>query len=136
MQPNISILSASWDGLDVKYVNLGIPSIQGGCLNIGVAIHPIKAYFDEDWLNGAYMNHMKEYLLFTICPFHFEQLIDKTKLCTTTNIHQVKIIDPSILHMANLLLTEIEYPKPLSKQFASSIASVIVIRCLLCVEYP
>jgi hypothetical protein len=127
-------LNASWDGLDAKYINLGIPPLKEGCLTIGVAIYPIKAHFDDNWLSGAYINHIREYLLLTICPSRFERLINETKLCTITDIQQVKVIDPSILHMAHLLLTEIEYPKPLSQQFASSIAGVIVTHCLRCLE--
>ncbi|BAZ16018.1 hypothetical protein NIES4071_78910 [Calothrix sp. NIES-4071] len=96
-------------------------------LIIGVAIYP-----DFDWLSGAYIKPSLEYLLFTLSPYRFEQFIDQTKLCVNKAfIHQVKIIDPSMLYMASLLRTEIEYPKPLSQQFASSLTAVILTHCLL-----
>jgi hypothetical protein len=125
MNSNISILNASWDGLDVKYVNLGIPRIQESLI-IGVAIYP-----EFDCLSGAYINHMQEYLLFTFSPYRFKELLDSTNFRQSKFPYQTKIINPSILYMANLLLTEIESPKALSEQFACSIATVIITHCFV-----
>ncbi|GJD20091.1 hypothetical protein RIVM261_050470 [Rivularia sp. IAM M-261] len=131
MHSKTSILNASWDGLDIKYVNAGIPLIEGDSLIVGVVIlNNTLEQFDA--IHGACINHMKEYLLFTLSSFRFEQITDQTIICLNqAYIHQTKITDPSMLHMANLLITEIQRQNPLSKQFIYSIVTVLITNCFL-----
>ncbi|RUT08327.1 hypothetical protein DSM106972_014950 [Dulcicalothrix desertica PCC 7102] len=131
MHSKTSILNASWDGLDIKYVNTGIPLMEGDSLIVGVVIldNTLEQF---DAIHGACIKHMKEYLLFTLSPLRFEQMLDQTIICLNqAYMHQLKITDPSMLHMANLLITEIQYPNPLSQQFIYSIVTVLITNCFL-----
>lgn len=129
MHSQTFILNASWDGLDIKYVNAGIPLMDGDSLIMGVVIldNTLEPF---DSMKGACINHMKEYLLFTLSPFRFEQMLDRTVACLNqAYIHQLQITDPSMLHMANLLITEIQYPNLLTQQFVDSITTVLITNC-------
>ncbi|OKH55517.1 hypothetical protein NIES2101_03780 [Calothrix sp. HK-06] len=131
MHSKTFILNASWDGLDIKYLNAGIPLMDGDSLIVGVVIldNTLEQF---DGIHGACINHMKEYLLFTLSRFRFEQMTDQIITCLNQSyIHQTKITDPSILHMANLLITEIQYPNLLSQQFVYSIVTVLITNCFL-----
>jgi hypothetical protein len=129
MQSEISVIEASWDGLNIKYVHSGerLNSLENKSLIMRIAI------LNQE-LNSVYPeqeNSLPECLQITISPLLFEKIVDQQVFSANkVSFHQAEITDASLLHLAYLLCDEIETPKLLNKHFVSPLVTILITHCL------
>lgn len=128
MLSEISILEASWDGLNIKYVysEKDLPSVEneGLIMRVVVLNQELNFVVCEDI-------PLLEYLQITLSSLLFEQIVDqKITFAHPATVYQAKIHDISLLHLVYLLCDEMENPKLLNQHFVSPIVTILLTHCL------
>jgi hypothetical protein len=126
MHPNFSILEGFWDGLHIKYVHSEKANASGTlkALTIYVAI---AQNFPDDWFNYI---PKTDYLLINLTPSLSKQLFGQViSVSHPPFLYQVEIKNPSILHLGQLLHSEMEAPQILSQEFVFAIVTTMIRYC-------
>lgn len=125
MHSNFLIIEGFWDGLDVKYVH------SGNAAKKAVTIYVANAESCEvNWLSYIPKKRLRDYLLISFTPFLLTQLFNhKIPVSDSPFIYQLEITNPSILHLAHLLQSEIQTPKTFSQEFVFAIVTAMIRYC-------
>jgi hypothetical protein len=125
MHPNFFILEGCWDGLDIKYVHSENP-IEEALVMYVANTETLEA----DWLNYIPKKLLVNYLLISFTPFSLTRFFDQeVSVSLSPFIYQIEITNPSILHLAQLLQTEMEAPKIFSQEFVFAIVTTMIRYC-------
>jgi hypothetical protein len=108
MYPNFCIVEGLWDGLNIKYIHSEKTITKALVMYIDNT-ESLKS----NWLNYIPKKLFQDYLLISFTPFLF----------------RIEITNPSILHLAHLLQTEIKTPKILSQEFVFAIVTTMIRYC-------
>jgi hypothetical protein len=122
MHTNFLMIEASWDCLNIKYIHSA--KLVRNSLIMYVAN---TETLEDDWLNYIPKNFLRDYLLISLAPSLLTQILGQKNLVSHSQfIYQIEITDPSILHLAHLLRTEIEAPRILSQEFVFAIVTAMI----------
>ena len=126
MHPDYFILEGSWDGLDIKYI-YSENSISDALM---MYISSIEKGL-TDGLNNLYHNQRLNCLEINFSASLFQEIFGQTISTSlhNTSLHeliQVEIVDPSMLHLAYLLQSEMETPKILSQEYVLAIVTAMI----------
>ncbi|MDJ0798353.1 MAG: hypothetical protein QNJ51_16300 [Calothrix sp. MO_167.B12] len=124
MHPKYLIIEASWDDMSIKYI-LSINLLKNALIMYVSNTEKLQT----DWLNSIYQNPLRDYLEISLSPSLFAQISGQTISTLPHQLIQTEITDPSILHLAYLLRTEMETPKILSKEFVFAIVTAMIMAC-------
>ncbi|MCU0567322.1 MAG: hypothetical protein MUF49_12075 [Oculatellaceae cyanobacterium Prado106] len=122
---NLKILTASWEGLCLKYIRLltpeeaGVNLIVQSLMRSPLPLHPPKT------LDLCFPT--ADILQIKVCIHQLEQIlsIPSELICPVFYQHK-HITEPSLLHLIGLLRAEMEEPQPASQILVSSIVTVLV----------
>jgi len=116
------VLKASWNGLDIKYINSQNPTSDA------LIMYVINSeYFAIDLFDNTNQNSPKDSLEISFRNSLFQQTFGKNIFILTHPLMQLEITNPSMLHLVNLLKIEMEAPKFLSQQYVLAIVTALIV---------
>lgn len=122
MHPDFSILAASWDGLDIKYIH------SENLINNALIMYVIDSEnFAIDWFDNTNQNPQQNYLEISFSPSLFKDIFGQKIPNSTYPFIQLEITDPSMLYLAHLLQIEMEAPKILSQKYVLAIVTALIV---------
>jgi hypothetical protein len=125
MYPNFCIVEGLWDGLNIQYMHSEKTITKALVMYIDNT-----ESLESNWLNYIPKKLFQDYLLISFTPFLFTQIFgQKIPVSHSPFIYKIEITNPSILHLAHLLQTEIKTPKILSQEFVFAIVTAMIRYC-------
>jgi hypothetical protein len=126
MHPNFFILEGFWDRMHIKYVHSEKANASGTLKALTIYVANAEN-FPDDWLDYI---PKRDYLLISLNPSLLKQIFGQLiPVSHPPFIYQIEITNPSILHLAHLLQTEMEAPKIFSKEFVFAIVTTMIRYC-------
>ena len=120
MYPNSFTLETSWDGLKIRYTHS-----ENSTNNALIMYVADIENFVVDWFE-INPNPQRDYLEISFSPSLFKKIFGQSVSIYCDKFIQIEITEPSMLHLAKLLQTEMQTPKILSQKYVLAILTAMI----------